>query len=103
VLEGVAEPVIGEVRCGFGSRCEIVDDPKLGIKVTEDRRGEGPYGGARLTVDCREDCSFASGRSTTLFQGQRDFDLFRGADNQVEILPVLRPRTMLGKIFLIVE
>jgi hypothetical protein len=103
VLDEVAEPMIGEARCRVDSRCEIPVDPKLGFKVTVDRRGEGPYGGSRLTVHCPEDCSFASGWSTASFQGRREFDLYRGADNQIEILPVLRPRTRLGKIFLIVE
>lgn len=102
-LEEVAEPRIGDALCEADSRCEIISDHKLGVNVTVDRRGEGPNGGSRLTVICPEDCSFASGRSTANFQSQREFDLFSGVHNQVEILPFLTPRTAIGKIFLIIE
>ncbi|MBB4006801.1 hypothetical protein BJF91_22075 [Allorhizobium taibaishanense] len=103
VLKQVVEPIIGEAQCRADSKCVIISDTNTGVKATVERRGEGPYGGSRLTVDCPGDCSFASGKITTSFYSEREFDLFRGADNHIEILPVLRPRTKLGKIVLIIE
>lgn len=38
-----------------------------------------------LTIQCPKDCSFTSGRSKITFQSERKFDLFRGAENHVEI------------------
>lgn len=103
LLDGLAEPILGEAHCLVDKRCEIISGLGSGVEVAVDLRRRGTVESADLTIRCAEDCSFTSGRSKVSFQSKRKFDLFRGAENRVEILPVLRPRTKIGQIFLIIE
>jgi len=100
MLDGLQEPIVGAAHCRIDKRCEIIS--RSGVKVVVTWRRRGTVESADLTIECPKVCSFTSGRSKVTFQGQRKFDLFRGAENPVEIKPVLRPRIKIGEIFLIV-
>ncbi|WP_219256714.1 hypothetical protein [Agrobacterium sp. S7/73] len=103
MLDGLAEPIVGEANCRVDSKCEIIFGSGSGVKVDVTLRRRGAIKSADLTIQCPKGCSFTSGRSKITFQGERKFDLFRGAENDVEIRPVVMPRIKIGRIFLIVE
>ncbi|MEA1842792.1 hypothetical protein G6M09_013475 [Agrobacterium tumefaciens] len=103
MLDGLAFPIVGQAHCRVDSKCEIISGSGSGVKVDVTWRRRGAIESADLTIQCPKDCSFLSGRSKITFQSERKFDLFRGAENHVEIKPVLRPRIKIGRIFLIVE
>ncbi len=103
MLDGVAEPIVGDAHCRVDKRCEIISGLGSGVKVDFNWRRDGTVEAAELTIHCAKDCSLISGRSKVTFQRERKFDLFRGAENHVDIKPVLRPRIKIGQIFLIVD
>ncbi len=103
MLDGLAEPIVGQAHCRVENKCEIISGSGSGVKVDVTWRRRGSVESADLTIQCPKDCSFTSGRSKTTFQSERKFDLFRGQEDDVEIRPVLRPRIKIGQIFLIVE
>lgn len=103
MLDGFAEPIVGQAHCRVDNKCEIISGSGSGVKVDVTWRRRGAVEPADLTIQCPKDCSFTSGRSKITFQSERKFDLFRGQENDVEIRPVLRPRIKIGRIFLIVE
>lgn len=103
MLDGLAEPIVGEAHCRVDKRCEIISALGSGVKVNVNWRRRGTVESADLTIQCPKGCSFTSGLSKVTFQSERKFDIFRGAENLVEIKPVLRPRIKIGQIFLIVE
>lgn len=103
MLEGFAEPIVGQAHCRVDNKCKIISGSGSGVKVDVIWRRRGAVEAADLTIQCPKDCSFTSGRSKITFQSERKFDLFRGQENDVEIRPVLRPRIKIGQIFLIVE
>ena len=103
MLDGFAEPIVGQAHCRVDNKCEIISGAGSGVKVDVTWRRRGAVESADLTIQCPKDCSFTSGRSKITFQSERKFDLFRGQENDVEIRPVLRPRIKIGRIFLIVE
>ncbi|MBP2461439.1 hypothetical protein J3A65_002203 [Rhizobium sp. PvP014] len=102
MLDGLEEPIVGAAHCRIDKRCEIIFGLGSGVKVDVTWRRRETVESADLTIECPKVCSFTSGRSKVTFQKERKFDLFRGAENQVEIEPVLGPRIKIGEIFLIV-
>lgn len=103
MLNGQSEPIIGEAHCQIDKRCAVVSHSDSGVEVAIDLHRRGAVESAEMTIRCPKDCSFTSGRSNVTFQSERKFDVFSGANDRLEILTVLRPRTKIGQIFLIVE
>jgi hypothetical protein len=103
LLDGLAEPILGEARCRFEKRCEIIAGSGSSLKVDVNLHRRGAVESADLTIHCPKECSFMSGRSNVTFQRERKFDLFRGGEGGVETLLVLKPRVKIGEIVLIVE
>lgn len=103
VLDAQEEPLIGTSSCRIDQLCELISDEKLGVKLTVKLRRHEQIEFGDLSIRCNEDCSLFSGRSDVMFQSERAFDLYRGAENRVLIEPVLRKRIRVGQIFLIVQ
>lgn len=104
MLDGLAEPVLGEARCRIGTACGIIAQSKPRISVDVYLRGQAKLESVEMTIECPKDCSFASWKPHINLQGKRKFDIFSGVDGRhVETLLVLIPRTKIGEIFLIVE
>jgi hypothetical protein len=103
MLDGFAEPIVGQAHCRVDNECEVISGSGSGVKVDVTWRRRGAVESGDLTIQCPKDCSFTSGRSKITFQSERKFDLFRGQENDVEMRPVLRLRIKIGRIFLIVE
>ncbi|WP_421416792.1 hypothetical protein [Agrobacterium tumefaciens] len=99
MLDGFAEPIVGQAHCRVDNKCEIISGSGSGVKVDVTWRRRGAVESADLTIQCPKDCSLTSGRSKITFQSERTFDLFCGAENDVEIKPVLRPKINVGRIF----
>jgi len=102
MLEDRSEPIIGETRCKINAKCQVVSSPSSGFFVEIVLRSGTDISG-EMIVRCPKDCSFKSRRSRIDFQEERKFDLFNGADDSVHSLLVMRTKTKLGEILLIVE
>jgi len=94
--------IIDDAICKNDRICNVISDQEHGIYVTVKLRKNANSLFGDLTVRCRDDCSFANGKRAMTFRGDRKFDLFQGADG-IEIPLVLKPRTMVGEMSLIVE
>jgi hypothetical protein len=103
MLDGLAEAFLGEVRCHVGESCVVIAQSEPKVTVTIDLRRYAERESVHITIECPQDCSFASWRRNINSLGKRKFDIFSGVNMHVETLLVLRPRNKIGELFLIVE
>lgn len=92
--------ITNEKICENDKICNVISDPAHGIDLTLKLHSNASFG--ELMLQCKDACSFASGRSVVTFTKERIFRFFRGRD-AIEILLVLKPREKMGEISLIIE
>lgn len=96
------EPVTGTASCMFGKTCSLIAGAPVKIDILVSKRSDGRHVSDKLVIDCKEGCSFASGRPIIPISGQRRFVFFDGTDLGGVHLPlVYRRKEKLGEIFLI--
>lgn len=88
--------------CENDKICNVISDHAHGIDVTLKLHSNATSSFGELTVQCKDACSFESGKNAITFTKERIFEFFQGRD-AMEIPLVLKPRTKIGEISLIIE
>ena len=101
-LDAPSDLITNAAICENNKICNVVSDQARGIDVTLKLHSNATSSFGELTVRCKDECSFDSGKNAIIFTKDRIFEFFQGRD-AMEIPLVLKPRTKIGEISLIIE
>lgn len=101
LLDGHAEPILGEAECEADTPCKVLSQSDLGLEVTISLSRQAANDDGEIMIRCADDCSFRPGWSSVRFGSERHFVLYHGEEDRRNLLLISRQR--MGELSLIIE